>query len=45
MESINRVTHVFGLGDWVENGKEIVNLKNGKEVECDPYFIDLQHCQ
>ena len=31
MVSINRDTHVLGMGDWVENGKGIVNLENGKK--------------
>ena len=26
-----RITHVLGLGDWVENGKEIVNLQRWEE--------------
>ena len=43
MESVNNITHVFGLGDWVENEKGIVNLENRKKVECDPYVTDLQH--
>lgn len=43
VDIVTRVTCVFGMGDWVVNGKGILHLGNGKKVEHDPYLIDLQH--